>query len=64
LNAQNHCIVQRCDHGDNLSVRFHIENSISLTIAMPPRILKTQGSDSGAAAGATPSSADAEARPP
>jgi hypothetical protein len=31
--------AQRYDRGDNLSVRFHIQNSISLTIAMLPRII-------------------------
>jgi hypothetical protein len=29
----------RCDCGDNLSVRFHIQNSISLTMAASPRII-------------------------
>jgi hypothetical protein len=32
-------IVHLHDRGDNLSVRFYIQNSISLTIAMLPRII-------------------------
>jgi len=32
-------IVRLHDRGDNLSDRFCIQNSISLTIAMPPRII-------------------------
>jgi hypothetical protein len=31
--------ARRRDRGDNLSVRFHIQNSISLTIMVPPRII-------------------------
>jgi len=37
--SKNRFTAQRYDRGDNLSVRFHIQNSISLTIAMPPRII-------------------------
>jgi hypothetical protein len=37
--GQNRFIALRYDCGDNLSVRFHIQNSISLTIAIPPRII-------------------------
>jgi len=36
---KNRFIAQRCQRGDNLSVGFHIQNSISLTIAMLPRII-------------------------
>jgi hypothetical protein len=36
---KNRFIAWRYDRGDNLSVRFHIQNSISLTIAMLPRII-------------------------
>jgi hypothetical protein len=38
LTGQNRCIAQRDDRGDNLSVRFYIQNSISLTIAALQRI--------------------------
>jgi hypothetical protein len=37
--GKNRFTAQRGDRGDNLSVRFHIQNSISLTIAMLPRII-------------------------
>jgi hypothetical protein len=37
--GKNRFTAQRYDRGDNLSVRFHIQNSISLTIAMLPRII-------------------------
>jgi hypothetical protein len=37
--CKNRFIVQRLDHGDNLSDRFHIQNSISLTIVLPLRII-------------------------
>jgi hypothetical protein len=37
--GKNRFTAQRWDRGDNLSVRFHIQNSISLTIAMLPRII-------------------------
>jgi hypothetical protein len=33
LTGQNRWIAEREDCGDNLSVRFYIQNSISLTIA-------------------------------
>jgi hypothetical protein len=36
---KNRFTVRRHEHGDNLSVRFDIQNSISLTIAMLPRII-------------------------
>jgi hypothetical protein len=36
---KNRCIAARYHGGDNLSVGFHIQNSISLTIAMLPRII-------------------------
>jgi hypothetical protein len=32
-------VAERRARGDNLSVRFYIQNSISLTIAMLPRII-------------------------
>jgi hypothetical protein len=38
-HGENRCRAGRCNCGDNLSVRFHIQNSISLTIAMLPRII-------------------------
>jgi hypothetical protein len=37
--SKNRFVAQRCTYGDNLSVRLHIQNSISLTIAMLPRII-------------------------
>jgi hypothetical protein len=37
--SKNRFIAQRSHRGDYLSVRFHIQNSISLTIAMLPRII-------------------------
>jgi hypothetical protein len=36
---QNRFIARRQDRGDNLSVRFYIRNSISLTIVRLPRII-------------------------
>jgi hypothetical protein len=36
---KNRFIAGGCDCGDNLSVRFHIQNSISLTMAASPRII-------------------------
>jgi hypothetical protein len=35
---KNRFIAERDDRGDNLSVRLHIQNSISLTIAAPQRM--------------------------
>jgi hypothetical protein len=37
--SKNRFTAQRSHRGDYLSVRFHIQNSISLTIAMLPRII-------------------------
>jgi hypothetical protein len=37
--SKNRFTAQRSHLGDYLSVRFHIQNSISLTIAMLPRII-------------------------
>jgi hypothetical protein len=37
--GKNRFVAQSDQCGDNLSVRFHIQNSISLTIAMLPRII-------------------------
>jgi hypothetical protein len=37
--GKNRFIVRRHERGDNLSVRFDIQNSISLTIAVLPRII-------------------------
>jgi hypothetical protein len=37
---KNHFTVRHLDHGDNLSVRNHIQNSISLTMTLPPRIIR------------------------
>jgi hypothetical protein len=39
LPGKNRFVAERYRRGDNLSVRFHIQNSISLTIAVPPRII-------------------------
>jgi hypothetical protein len=36
---KNRFVAERRAYGHNLSVRFHIQNSISLTITMPPRII-------------------------
>jgi hypothetical protein len=38
LRGQKRFIAERDDRGDNLSVRFYIQNSISLTIAALQRI--------------------------
>jgi hypothetical protein len=37
--SKNRFVAERGGYGDNLSVRLHIQNSISLTIAMLPRII-------------------------
>jgi hypothetical protein len=37
--GKNPSIARRCDHGDKLSVRLQLQNSISLTVAMLPRII-------------------------
>jgi hypothetical protein len=39
-SGKNRFIAQGYDCGDNLSVGFHIQNSISLTVAIPPRIIR------------------------
>jgi hypothetical protein len=39
LASKNRFTARPYDRGDNLSVRLHIQNFISLTIAMPPRII-------------------------
>jgi hypothetical protein len=36
---ENRSTAGQCNRGDNLSVHFHIQNSISLTIAVPRRII-------------------------
>jgi hypothetical protein len=37
--GKNRFIAQSVQCGDNLSVRLHIQNSISLTITVLPRII-------------------------
>jgi hypothetical protein len=39
IESKNRFTAWRYDCGDNLSVRFHIQNSISLTMAASPRII-------------------------
>jgi hypothetical protein len=40
LTAQNRLIAGQRDRGDNHSAGIHIQNSISLTIPMLPRIIR------------------------
>jgi hypothetical protein len=40
FHEANRLIAEQRDYGDNLSVRFHIKNSISLTITVSPRIIR------------------------
>jgi hypothetical protein len=39
LESKNRSVAEPADCGDNLSVRFYFQNSISLTIAASPRII-------------------------
>jgi hypothetical protein len=50
--GRNRFVAERDDCGDNHSVRFYIQNSISLTIAAPQRILSIQFNE--ARAGSSP----------
>jgi hypothetical protein len=41
LERKNRSVADPDDCGDNLSVRFYFQNSISLTIAALPRIIRS-----------------------